>query len=251
MGYSVTVVFKIMLLIHCPSCHGALEVNSTQLTRPRRICCALCNHRFVAEPAQARKALPSPPKAEEPALPPISDQAIPSPAEPAPQAAHFSRKKPPPQAAPRQPQRRSHAALAAAGLVAIVTLMLAGRETIVRQWPPAAQAFAVLGLPVNLNGLDIRDMRTRIVQEPTQRVLTIDGQIRNLRDHSQALPELLLSLRDSAGREVYAWKAPPPKSGLTRGETIQFRARLASPPEGAQSVRVQFAEPAATRLATR
>jgi hypothetical protein len=133
----------------------------------------------------------------------------------------------------------------------MISLLIAGRETVVQQWPPAAQAFALLRLPVNLHGLELHDMRTRIMQEPTQRVLTIDGQIRNLRDGSQPLPDLLLSLRDKHGREVYAWKAPPPKSGIARGETIQFRARLASPPDGADVVRVQFAEPAATRTASR
>ena len=154
-------------------------------------------------------------------------------------------------APPPLPQQRSYGLITTVAALMIVTLLLAGRETVVRVWPPSAKSFAAIGLPVNLQGLELRDVRTRIVQEPTQKVLTIDGQIRNLRETSQTLPELLLSLRDANGREVYAWKAPPPKSGIARGETIQFRARLASPPEGADVVRVQFAEPAATRTASR
>lgn len=250
-----------MLLIHCPACHGTLEVDAAQLTRPRRICCTLCAHRWIEEPREVPLSLslrssfmpaelappppPPPPPKQVAAEQPIAE---PEPKQP---ERKFGRKRVIPVAPQEMPEPRSYGLLSTVAALLVLTLLLAGRETVVRIWPPAAQSFAALGLPVNLHGLDIRDVRTRILQEPTQKVLTIDGQIRNLRDGSQALPELLLSLRDAQGREVYAWKAPPPKSGLARGETIQFRARLAAPPEGANLVRVQFADPAPKRMAAR
>jgi hypothetical protein len=70
----------------------------------------------------------------------------------------------------------------------------------------------------------------------------MQNEIRNLRSQSQSLPDIQLSLRDSSGREVYAWKTPAPKADLGGGETIAFRARLASPPGAATAVRVVFAE---------
>jgi hypothetical protein len=129
-----------------------------------------------------------------------------------------------------------------AGIVLLLAAGLAARETIVRQLPWMARPYAALGLPVNIQGLEFRDVRSRIMAEAYQKVLTIDGQISNLRAETQSLPDLQLSLRDAAGREVYAWSAPPPKATLMRGETIQFRARLAAPPDAAQAVRVQFSE---------
>ena len=129
-----------------------------------------------------------------------------------------------------------------AGIVLLLAAGLAARETIVRQLPWMARPYAALGLPVNIQGLEFRDVRSRIMAEAYQKVLTIDGQISNLRAETQSLPDLQLSLRDAAGREVYAWSAAPPKATLMRGETIQFRARLAAPPDAAQAVRVQFSE---------
>jgi hypothetical protein len=252
--------YEVMLLIHCPACRGTLEVEAAQLMRPRRICCTLCAHRWVEDAKSTPGSMtwpsdPLPPQAEpEPAAATSAaiGQSLPATAEePSPKPKNFGRKRhtaPQPQTVP---QPRSYILVWSLAVMSIVTILIAGRETVVRSWPPSAQAFAAVGLPVNLQGLEIRDVRTRIVQEPTQKVLTIDGEIRNLREGSQTLPELLLSLRDAQGREVYAWKAPPPKSGLARGETIQFRARLAAPPDGANLVRVQFAEPAARRIATR
>ncbi len=202
----------------------------------------------------SRAIIPSIPAAAEAEPKPV-DQPIPAPApvtEPVqPPARRFGRKRDSISTAPPMPEPRSYGLLATVLVLAMLSLVVAGRETVVLHWPAAAKGFALMGLPVNLHGLEVRDVSTRIVQEPTQRVLTIDGQIRNLREGSQALPELLLSLRDKHGREIYAWKAPPPKSGIARGETIQFRARLASPPDGADVVRVQFAEPATTRTASR
>ena len=108
--------------------------------------------------------------------------------------------------------------------------------------PPLAGAYAAIGLPVNLNGLQWRDVKTRVVVESAQRVLAVEGEIRNLRDHTRPVPDIELSLRDDDGREVYRWSTPAPKANLTQNETIQFRARLASPPDTARAVRVHFAE---------
>jgi len=128
------------------------------------------------------------------------------------------------------------------GAVAMLLLSLGKREEIVRFIPPLAGAYAAIGLPVNLNGLQWRDVKTRVLVESSQRVLAVEGEIRNLRDHTRPVPDIQLSLRDDDGREVYRWSTPAPKANLNQNETIQFRARLASPPDTARAVRVHFAE---------
>ena len=126
--------------------------------------------------------------------------------------------------------------------MALLLLGLGKREEIVRFVPPLAGAYAAIGLPVNVQGLEWREVRTRLVTEASQKVLAVEGEIRNLRSQSQSLPDIQLSLRDNSGREVYVWKTPAPKADLGGGETIAFRARLASPPGSATAVRVVFAE---------
>jgi len=132
--------------------------------------------------------------------------------------------------------------------LALLLLGLGKREEIVRFVPPLAGAYAVIGLPVNVQGLEWREVRTSLVTEASQKVLAVEGEIRNLRGQSQTLPDIHVSLRDNNGREVYAWKTPAPKADLGGGETIPFRARLASPPGAATAVRVVFAEARTERL---
>ena len=132
--------------------------------------------------------------------------------------------------------------LATCAGLALILVSVMKRDAIVRAAPPLAGAYAAIGLPVNLNGLQWRDVKTRVVVESAQRVLAVEGEIRNLRDHTRPVPDIELSLRDDDGREVYRWSTPAPKANLNQNETIQFRARLASPPDTARAVRVHFAE---------
>ena len=143
---------------------------------------------------------------------------------------------------PRLVPRTLPRKLATCAALALVLVSVMKRDAIVRAAPPLAGAYAAIGLPVNLNGLQWRDVKTRVVVESAQRVLAVEGEIRNLRDHSRPVPDIELSLRDDDGREVYRWSTPAPKANLNQNETIQFRARLASPPDTARAVRVHFAE---------
>ena len=135
--------------------------------------------------------------------------------------------------------------LRAGGLCAafvLCSLAVAKRDVIVRAAPQLAGTFASIGLPVNVQGLELRDIKSRVLGDSPQPVLAVEGEIRNLKDRSMPVPDLQLSLRDAAGQEIYVWKAPPPKASLGKGETVYFRARLAAPPEAANAVRIQFAD---------
>ena len=111
-----------------------------------------------------------------------------------------------------------------------------------RAAPRLAGVYRSIGLPVNLRGLELAGIKSRVLSDAALPVLAIEGEIRNLRDRSQKIPDLQLSLRDATGREVYVWKAPPPKSDINSGESVYFRARLEAPPEAANAVRIQFAD---------
>ena len=251
-----------MLVIHCPACAAGLRLPRSVLAlRARRICCAICEHRWIEPPvidqdevsrapdAEAGLARAKAPEisllAESGRSEPVqsSAEAVEAQAASAPGSARDA-KAPPRRAAalPRLWPRSFPRQAAACAALVLAMVSVFNREAIVRAAPPLAGAFAAIGLPVNLLGLQWRDVKTRVVMEPTQRVLAVEGEIRNLRDHTQSLPNIQLSLRDDDGRELYNWTAPAPKSDIDRGETIQFRARLASPPAGVKAVRVVFAE---------
>lgn len=127
--------------------------------------------------------------------------------------------------------------------------LIALRGKIVRALPPMAGAYAAIGLPVNLAGLELRDLHSRIVMDGARKVLTIEGEIVNIRRAPNRVPLVALAVRGENGLDRYAWTTPAPKSQLEPGETIAFRARLASPPEDGADVLVRFAKQEETKAA--
>jgi len=128
------------------------------------------------------------------------------------------------------------------GLVIVATTVIAARAAIVSIAPATATLYAGAGLPVNLRGLKIADVRATVTRE-SQGELVVTGEIVNLRDRETLAPKLRLILRGQDGRELYAWVARGPKARLAARERVPFRARLAAPPAGVGAVLVKFAEP--------
>jgi predicted Zn finger-like uncharacterized protein len=249
-----------MLIIQCPACAASLRLPRAVLARKaRRICCAVCEHRWMEAPIPLADVEPAAaPTLEAPAAPEISllaesgrSRSTPAPAAEAgmrARAAARARKIPQELASasrrilPRLvPRRLSHRAAACAAVLLLMFAVMK-RDVIVRAAPPLAGAYAAIGLPVNLLGLQWRDVKTSVMVESSQRILAVEGEIKNLRQQTQNVPDIQISLRDDDGREVYRWTTPAPKSNLGQNETIQFRARLASPPDSARALRVHFAE---------
>lgn len=149
-----------------------------------------------------------------------------------------------PVARPATEVKRDRAPIVAA-IIAIImgaTAMIAMRERIVRIAPPLASSYRALGMPVNLAGLELREVRSRIVMDGTRRVLVTEGEIVNIRRERNAVPAISLAVRGANGLDRYRWTASAPKSRLDAGEKIAFRARLASPPEDGAEVLVRFAK---------
>ena len=121
-----------------------------------------------------------------------------------------------------------------------VSALIALREKIVDVAPPAAKAFAAIGLPVNLAGLELREVRSHIEMDGARKVLAVEGEIANMRRESRSVPPVALTVRGEDGQAKYAWTTRAAKSRLEPGETIAFRARLASPPESGADVLVRF-----------
>jgi hypothetical protein len=130
--------------------------------------------------------------------------------------------------------------------IAAATGAIGLRAPIVRALPTSAVVYEAAGLPVNLAGLALRDVRARILRDGDRRILVAEGEIVNLRRRENRAPPLALAVRGANGLQRYAWTAPAPKTTLEPGEAVAFRARLAAPPEDGVEVVVRFArlEPA-------
>ena len=131
-----------------------------------------------------------------------------------------------------------------AGLVIAGTTAIAARATIVSVAPATAAVYAGVGLPVNLRGLSIAELRVVFApQTESPGELLITGEIENLRDAKTSVPDLHLALRGEDGLEIYVWTAKAPRASLNARERVAFRTRLAAPPAGVRDVLVKFDAP--------
>ncbi len=245
------------MLIRCPTCASGYELAPDMLARGRILRCAHCRDAWAhsasdAEPRLApdttdrRRGIPAQPGAEIVAEARFARADGPSRSDgPSrhPGPAPGPRREPPQKNAAR-PYRFGAAATIALVLASSVGGMaaLACRDSAVAAFPPSAALFATLGLPVNLRGLAIREIRSVVETGDGAPVLTLEGHITNLRRVSMPVPPLRFAVRDKGGRALYHWTSPAPKPQIGPGETILFHSRLSAPPRDGQDLAVSFAE---------
>ena len=137
--------------------------------------------------------------------------------------------------------------------IALAALLVAGRERIVRALPQTARLYAGIGLGVNLRGLELAGVSSRLVTADGGPVLVVEGEIRNVAGREAAIPGLELSVQGADGRTLYTWTNETPRRTLGTAQAERFRARLAAPPAEAREVLVRFTAapedaPAAARV---
>lgn len=233
------------MLVRCPTCASRYELAPELLPAGQILRCAHCRDAWVHAPEDA-PAAPEAPRAEAPEIVAAARFSRPgavAAAAGAPRRAGRDRR------LPRLPSGVAAAALSVA-LLGSGMAAVAAKASLVAAFPPSQAVFATLGLPVNLSGLALGDIRSSIVTGDGPPTLTLEGQITNLRTGPTALPALRIAVRDKSRRELYYWTAPAPKAQLAAGETVQFRSRLTAPPRDGQDLAVSFAEsPAGPRHA--
>lgn len=236
--------------IECPECQAEYVIDPGRAARKfARIRCAVCGHAWIRRRPAAGFAgnIDGIPSGRDAAGYQIDRV-------PLSRAATASRVRHLPQG---QSPKRSLGAGAAAGArrglktlrgiavvlfaVAVPGLLLAQREMVVRAVPQTAGLYARAGFPVNSRGLQLRDVKSILSEENSQRVLMVEGHIANIRTGTTAVPDLRVSVRAEGGREVYHWVTPAPKNKLAQGETLLFRARLVAAPEDGRDIKIQFA----------
>ncbi len=132
----------------------------------------------------------------------------------------------------------------AASLAALIFVILGAgiiyRESVVQALPQSANLYKMVGLPVNLRGVVIQNVSSKIALEQGNPELTVEGEITNVTRQSVKLSRLRFAIRSENGREIYSWKATADKPVLEPGESVKFRRKLSGPPEEGHDVLVRF-----------
>jgi predicted Zn finger-like uncharacterized protein len=140
-----------------------------------------------------------------------------------------------------QKSRAPMATLAAiAAMLILVGVGIHQRATVVQYVPQTARLFAMLRLPVNLRGIEIKGVASRILDDNGVSVLVVDGDLMNVTSRKVDVPRLRFAVLSAAGQEVYVWSAQADRASIQPGETLNFRRRLAAPPGDAKDVSVRF-----------
>jgi hypothetical protein len=130
-----------------------------------------------------------------------------------------------------------------AAIAASLLLVVAGlhqRDRLVRYVPQMAKLYAALGMPVNLRGIAIVNVASRIVNDNEESVLVVDGDLVNITERKVDVPRLYFAVLGKDGQQIYAWSAQADRPSLQPGEKLNFRRRLAAPPAESKDVSVRF-----------
>lgn len=151
---------------------------------------------------------------------------------------------------PRKPPASKKISLRSRGAALPVAAAMAGlallgvlawqRNAAVRMAPQLADVFALAGLPVNVRGLSLSSVESGLIDDGQGRFLVVEGDVTNITKRKTDMPLIEVAVTDAAGATLYSWTTQPPRPSLEPAELVRFRARLASPPEKGQSVRVRF-----------
>lgn len=127
-------------------------------------------------------------------------------------------------------------------LVLFCAVAIVGRQKIVATFPDFAGIYEMIGLKVNLRGLDFENVAAHQEMDGSTPVLVVEGDVTNLEGESKSLPAVRVTLKSSTGRDVYAWNYSLPQLNIDQMGKVHFKTRLLAPPEASVTVEVRFTD---------
>ncbi|HEY0436222.1 MAG TPA: DUF3426 domain-containing protein, partial [Phenylobacterium sp.] len=224
------------MILTCPECATSYFVDDARLPAAgRTVKCSHCGAKWTArpegEPPPAPQPVPTPPPqpATRPPPPPADDIVVEGP-EPAAEAPIVPRPRASATPRPRADGKVWVWAVSAGAVVALVAAVLVFRGPIVRQWPQSGAAYKTLGVPVNDVGLVIENVKAEPAFQGGRPVLSVTGQIHNIRDDAVMAPALRVSLLDARGQAVAAKVAQPINGRVPAWAVRHFAIAIVDPP---------------------
>ncbi len=227
------------MILTCPECATSYFVDDSRIEAAgRTVKCSNCGARWRALPqgaeTEAVAAVVAGPRP--PPMPAIDDLVI------APRVGEIPY---PPKRTPA-PRREAKgkvliwvaSAIVAAGLIVSAIVF---RAEVVKLVPASQAAYAGLGLEVS--SLAIEQVHAEPAFQGGRPVLSVTGQIRNLRDTPANSPPLRVSVLDRLGHPVVTKIARPIEAAVPAHAVRHFAISIVDPPAGVHDLEVSF-EPA-------
>jgi len=150
--------------------------------------------------------------------------------------------------AERQKQERVRQAaiswgVAGGALLLTSVLGVLFRQDVARIWPNAASAYAAIGMPVNVVGLEFSQIEVAKTFDGPTPILAVSGAVRNISRDLKKPPVLRFSLRDENGEEVSHWMLELPGTPIQPGGARRFRSTFDNPAVAAADLEATFATP--------
>ena len=141
-----------------------------------------------------------------------------------------------------EPPRHSRIPMVAAGIAALFFLaaFFGGREAAVAALPDLAGLYAAIGLPVNLDGLEIQDVTAARVPTFSGDRLAVQATIKNVGSTKQAIPPLAAALYSNAMAPSGTYSFDPPSAMIAAGGSVTLTMNLDGAPADAAEVVVRF-----------
>jgi predicted Zn finger-like uncharacterized protein len=235
------------MILTCPECATRYFVDDDRVgTAGRTVRCAACgaNWRAAPEAPLELTAGTEPAPMLRSAEPVSFGRNEPDATEPAASTAPVTRNF---RAKVEQKRRVREAAAAGVvwGLMCVGFALLLGcaylfRVDVVKLYPKAAGAYALVGAPVNPTGLAFEKIAANPAPDGLAAV-TVSGQVRNVIGHATSAPPIRVALLDKSGARIATQVLRLSAASLAPGKTQGFSVSLPDPKAAAANVDVAFA----------
>lgn len=246
------------MILSCPSCRARYAVPDSAIPAGgRKVRCVKCRFSWFQEasdaslapgepdspphpaPAAAPVHGPEPERWDEPEPAPKPETAIDEPEEEAPPPEwvgdHDVAVEEGSPAAPRKPRR----VWTIVAVVAALLIVGAAAAVYFIGWPEISQRIGLAATGGERLAITGRVSREQLPNDTE--LLTVTGEVRNLTDEVQRVPQIRADLLDGTGRAVYSWAIAPPRSQIQPRETISFNSATTDVPSGGQNLSLSFA----------
>ncbi|GAB5389175.1 MAG: zinc-ribbon domain-containing protein [Alphaproteobacteria bacterium] len=245
------------MILTCPSCTAKYMVPDTAIgAEGRQVRCAKCRHDWYQAP------LPEAAPAAVPAAEPASafakamddvdvEQAVNQPVNPSldPQRDSPSAVSSANIPAVAKPRRKLPLGWIAAGVILLAgsgSLVFQKSEALADKFPAMAGVYSTLDLPVMLTCKDVGFINERIsaveLREGIQRMIRVEGVVRNEGTRDCLVPDIAISIKDTDGGVVKSWTVEHEEDARTieAGAEMPFAGTTIAPDDPAADVVLEF-----------
>jgi hypothetical protein len=92
-------------------------------------------------------------------------------------------------------------------------------------------------------GERLRFTRREVTREPLptdKELLTVTGEITNVSNQAQRVPQIRADVTDAEQRVIFSWTIAPPVSNLQPGQTAPFSSASTDVPKGGRNLNLSF-----------